>query len=104
MIDRNTVEFMIRYTKWHADCGGDAPSEWWDEFPKMFTKNLEETIKFLGDCNEEEIYWLSEIFEEISSGLQSKEFIDFIKRLQKKFPNIDMELSIHWAEQAIQED
>lgn len=104
MINKIQVEEMIKYVQWHSACGGEPPSEWWDEFLLIFTEDVDETIEFLTGCNEEEIHCMSQIFEEISSGLQSYKFIEFIKSLQKKFPNIKMELSIYWAEQAIQED
>lgn len=55
---------------------------------KLFTSDMQETIKFLDhDCTEEQFSWLSEIFDDITKVAQSKEFIAALRRVAKKFPN-----------------
>ena len=50
--------------------------DYWKAAVKMFSKNVSDTISFIqNDCDYEEFYWLSEIFEEIAEQTQSKELI-----------------------------
>ena len=51
----------------------------------MFTKDIDATISFLqNDCDDEELYFLSEIFEEIVEQTQSKELVSVLRsRLAK---------------------
>ena len=67
--------------------------DYWETSPaikaeiELFTRNLQETVDFLdNDCTEEQLLWLSEVFEEISAKLQSWEFIDALKRAADRFP------------------
>lgn len=55
----------------------------------MFTANIADIIMFLqNDCDDEELYFLSEIFEEIVEQTQSKEIISVLRsRLAKVTPN-----------------
>ena len=51
----------------------------------MFTTDVNATIMFLqNDCDDEELYFLSEIFEEIVEQTQSKELVSVLRsRLAK---------------------
>lgn len=101
MIDKKKISRMIKLRKWHADCGGDAQEEWWDELPDMLSKDIEETKEFLRNCTDDELYWISELFGDICYNFQNKEFVDFIKELQKQHPSIDLKSEIEDAENAI---
>ena len=51
--------------------------EYWDAAVEIFTKNIEETIKYFKyECTDEELYWASEVFEEIAAKTLSLELID----------------------------
>ena len=53
----------------------------------LLARNLQETVDFLdNDCTEEQLVWLSEVFEEISAKLQSWDFIDALNRCADKYP------------------
>lgn len=75
--------------------------DYWSVFTELLSKDIYQTIKFLDGCTEDEIYWLSEVFEDISYKVNSKAFIDCLKRLEKKFPNIDLADDIKSAEECI---
>ncbi|CDG02106.1 Hypothetical Uncharacterized protein [Clostridium chauvoei JF4335] len=77
--------------------------EWWDELPIIFSKDIKETIKYFDNFKEEDIYILTEIFEDIAKKSQSKDFIRFIEKLEKQYPNIDMKQEIQWAKYAIED-
>ena len=55
----------------------------------MFIKDVAATVMFLqNDCDDEELYFLSEIFEEIVEHTQSKEIISALRsRLAKVIPD-----------------
>lgn len=103
MIDKSRISELINLRQMHGECGGDAPEEWWTEVPDMLSENLEETKKFLSSCKEEDLDALTELFENISSKINNKEFINFIEELQIKHPKIDMKQDIEWAKQAIED-
>jgi hypothetical protein len=59
----------------------------WKEEIEILSRNMQETIDFLkNDCSADEFTWLSEVFEDVSEKTQSKEFIDTLHFLAKKFP------------------
>lgn len=62
--------------------------DYWKAAIEMFTKDVASTIMFLqNDCDDEELYFLSEIFEEIVEQTQSKEIISSLRsRLTKVIP------------------
>ncbi len=50
--------------------------EYWEAAVEIFTKNINETIKYFKDeCTDEEFFWASEIFERIAAKTQSLELI-----------------------------
>lgn len=65
----------------------------------ILNENLEETMAFLDTCTEEEFYWISNAFEDISKKYKSHEFIECIKRNMLRFPNIkeDTQMELEYA-------
>lgn len=57
----------------------------WMQETNILSENIQETIFFIENkCTDEEFYWISEVFEDISYKTQSTEFISCIKnRLNK---------------------
>ena len=45
----------------------------WDEIIEVLSENEENTISYLENCNKEDLYWISEVFEDLAESLQSKE-------------------------------
>lgn len=62
--------------------------DYWKAAIEMFAKDVAATIMFLqNDCDDEELYFLSEIFEEIVEQTQSKELVSVLRsRLAKVTP------------------
>lgn len=73
----------------------------WDEITNILSENEEVTIKYLDSCEKDELYWVSEVFEDISENLQSKEFIECLRKLDLKFPELKMTNDIDLAEEYI---
>ncbi|MDR2879546.1 MAG: hypothetical protein LBV03_06505 [Fusobacteriales bacterium] len=69
-----------------------------DELVELLSKNEEETIKILCELSEEEILYVSEVFEEIAEKLQSCSYINFLWKLERKFPNLNLKRCVEVAE------
>ncbi|WP_336638395.1 hypothetical protein [Lysinibacillus fusiformis] len=61
----------------------------------------QDTIEYLNNCSEKEIYWISSVFDDLAYKFPSETYVDCIKKLAKKFPEIDMEVEIKIAESYI---
>lgn len=73
----------------------------WDKMVEILSSNIYETIEYLENCSKEDLYFISEIFEDVSEQLKSKEFIDCLRKLDIKFPELDMTRDIDLAEEYI---
>jgi len=73
----------------------------WDEELDVLTVSLENTINYLNQASEEEILWVSEIFDDLVVCFKSKLLIDIYRAVQTKYPNIskDIEIDIRYAEE-----
>ena len=62
--------------------------DYWKATIELFTKDVAATINFLqNECDDEELYFLSEIFEEIVEQTQSEELVAALRsRLAKVTP------------------
>lgn len=94
---------VIGLVKELAELHPDDPrnKEYWELLTKELSISEDETIEFLGDCNEYEVYWLSAIFEDVSLVFQSRRFIESLKAIQNKFPELNLEMDIMYAEMAL---
>lgn len=72
-----------------------------DKMVDILSKDIYETITYLESCSEEDIYFISEVFEDVSEQLQSKEYIACLRRLDKKFPSLNLTEDINLAEEYI---
>ena len=70
----------------------------WNQMIDILSKDLNDTIKYLQNCSEEDIYYISEIFEDVSGNLKSKEYIRCLRELDKKFPKLNLTEDIDLAE------
>ncbi|WP_277406222.1 hypothetical protein [Lacrimispora xylanisolvens] len=75
----------------------------WDEMTVLLSQNSNETINFLKDCTEKQLFYISEIIEDISYNLKSQEFINTLYELNAKFPNLQMESDIEIAKEFMEE-
>ncbi|MFS3915863.1 hypothetical protein ACL9ST_16615 [Bacillus australimaris] len=75
----------------------------WDEIIEILGENEERTLEYLDRCSKEDLYWISEVFEDISEVLQSKELIKCLRRLDKKYPELEMTQDIDLAESYIED-
>ncbi|MCI9401802.1 MAG: hypothetical protein HFJ07_18940 [Lachnospiraceae bacterium] len=101
MINNKEVEkIIIERIEIHPD--DPRIMEKWNELTQIFVRDEEDTILYFNNCNMENIYWISEIFEDISEQLQSDRFIECIDQLSIKFPELDLEQDILYAKEVME--
>lgn len=64
----------------------------WQEEIKEFRKNLDDTFEFIKNvCTDEELFEMSEIFEDICGVTHSKEFVEVVRERVKTIdPNLEV--------------
>lgn len=67
----------------------------------ILSVDIQQTVVYLENCTQEELYYISEIFEDISERLQSQTFIECLRNLDEKFPELKMTKDIDLAEMYI---
>ncbi len=57
------------------------------EMIDLLAKDVDATVSFLdNECSETQFIWMSEIFDEIAEQTRSKDFIEALHRVAKKYP------------------
>lgn len=66
---------------------------------EILREDLEKTVAFLDECTQDEFYWVSNAFEDISEAFRDERFIECLKRNQLRFPEIfdEIQLEIDYA-------
>lgn len=72
--------------------------ECWEKMIDILSVDVQRTVVYLEDCTQEELYYISEIFEDISQKLQSQMFIECLRKLDEKYPELEMTQDIDLAE------
>ena len=97
--DRTDIEDMLR--------GGD-PILQWEMMVKQFSLDIPTSVDFIKiACTDEELYWLSEVFEDIAAKSHSAEFIQCIRERaalvedSKRRADIQQEIE-EWAVPALE--
>ncbi|WP_142414400.1 hypothetical protein [Hathewaya massiliensis] len=101
--DRKKIFSLIEWRK-GLECINGMEDYYWEPLTTLLTKNEDDTIGFLRECSDEQIYWISEVFEDISDKFQSKRFLEFLKELQYKHSNIDIKQDLQAAEYRLAEE
>lgn len=59
----------------------------WEQETKILSEDIQQTLSFLdNECTAEEFSWLSEIFDRVAEKTQSRDFIECLYRVARKFP------------------
>lgn len=101
MINDRNVKQLI-YERASLDPNDPIVEKYWVKLTELLSVDEEATKQFLENCSSDEVYWISEIFEDIVYKFQSRKFICFLKELQHKFPDIDLTVDINSAEEMIE--
>ena len=103
-MDRNNLLEKIKETvaiHKNLHLNDPAISKCWSTYEDLLSKDLPSTKWVLENIGEGNLYWVSESFDEISSRLQSREFVDFVKQLSDKYPEAQMKDDVEAAEQML---
>jgi len=63
----------------------------WDELIRLLSEDENETIELLKTSTKEEIYWISEVMEEVAEKLDSNTYINTLKSISKKYPECNLQ-------------
>lgn len=75
----------------------------WEKLTELLGEETKETISFLHECTEQQLYYISEVIEEVSYNLKSQEYIDALIFLNHKYPQLHMEDDIKLAKDYMEE-
>jgi hypothetical protein len=90
------IELTTERATMHPNHDGGI-NDYWNECAEILSVNLEKTKWVLDRVGPEKLYWIAEVFEDISKKFQSWEFIDYLEQLQNRYPDVDMKVDIQFA-------
>ncbi len=96
MIDENKLNKLV-YERAKLEPNNPKVEFYWDKISCLLSINEDETIEFLNKCDAKTIGWIGEVFDDISYKLQNIKFINCIKLLKEKYPEINLEWRIKCA-------
>ncbi|MEI4801712.1 hypothetical protein ACIGHG_03285 [Bacillus sp. NPDC077411] len=62
----------------------------WNKLINLLSEDTQKTIEVLKELDEEQVLYVSEVFEDIAYKLQSQDYINELEKLEKKFPNLNL--------------
>ncbi len=82
----------------------DGIDQCWKKEVEILTRDLKDTINFFdNECTADDLYWISEVFDELVEATQSRELIACLYRAAAKYPEESEEnyifRDIKWAEE-----
>ena len=72
-------------------------NECWNEIIELLSDNINETIAYLNKWYEKEVYYISEVFEDIAERTNSKEYIKCLRAIDSKYPRLNLKQDIDVA-------
>ena len=71
-----------------------------EQLLEIFKNNLTDSMEFLDSCSVEELYWISEIFDDLSEYFQSSELIECMERNAIR-TGVDCSVDIEYAKKTM---
>ena len=102
MISKHMKELVEQKKAIDPHYSDDVESNW-AKMVEVMTANLEWTISYIDSASEEEIYFSSEVWDQISEFWRSEELIAAMERAKGRFPSIasELEIDISYARTAL---
>ena len=97
MIKDNMVKIIEERKRKHIE-DDYGIQECWERMVDILSVDVQQTVVYLEKCTQEELYYISETFEDISQRLQSQMFIECLRKLDEKYPKLEMTKDIDLAE------
>ncbi|NES85525.1 MAG: hypothetical protein F6K10_31240 [Moorea sp. SIO2B7] len=76
-------------------------TDYGEKLTEVIGSDLITAKAILNAIDQDELFWVSEVFEDISAKLQSRSFVLFLMELDEKYPEIHMEGEIKYAKLVI---
>lgn len=73
----------------------------WDKMIELLSNDEQETFEYLKQCSKEDLFFVSEVFEDVAEKLQSRDYIKCLRDLDVKFPDLEMKKDIDIAEECM---
>ncbi|UBK38674.1 hypothetical protein KLF44_04475 [Clostridium perfringens] len=100
--DKKKIKELVEWWSSLPITNGMEEDYFWNPLIKLLSKNLDDTITFLNECSDKEINYISEVFPDLSENFESKKFIDKLREIQNKRPDLDINEEIKAAEYVIE--
>ena len=88
----NQMNELIKIRKTIDANDNIATQNIWDKEIEVMTFSIDATIEFLNTIDKDTLYWSSEVWEDISSILKSKELVEAMEKSALRFDDIRDEL------------
>ena len=86
--------------KWSWSGNDILTCQYQEKLFEIFKIDLTESMDFLDSCSAEELYWISEIFEDLSEHFKSQELIECMERNAAR-TGVDCSVDIEYAKKAL---
>lgn len=83
------------YKLWENDPQNEI--KWEEIINKIFlemSKNLDRTIEFINTCSKEELFYISQVFEELSKYFKSQKLIQCVEQNLYRFNDLELQSQI----------
>lgn len=83
------------YKLWENDPQNEI--KWEETINKIFlemSKNLDKTIEFINTCSKEELFYISQVFEELSKYFKSQKLIQCVEQNLYRFNDLELQSQI----------
>lgn len=67
-----------------------AMEQCWKEMTDLLSENLDVTLQFMQSCNEGDAEMISEVMDDVSNRLRSRSFIEALKQMNARLPNLNI--------------
>lgn len=85
----------IGYKQWKDDPQNEVV--WEETVNKVLselTKDLTETIQYIDTCSKDELYFISQVFEELSEHFKSPELLNCVERNVNRFDDPELKTQL----------
>ncbi len=96
-MDISKLNYWLNKRKNTNDNDSFSIYDCWNNITEILSQNEEDTILYLKNCNKENLYFISEVFDDISKNLKSKNLIYVLEELNQKYPELNMKADIEFA-------
>lgn len=101
-MDISRLNYWLNKRKNINDNDSHSLCKCWNNISEILSVNEKDTILYLKSCNKENLFFISEVFDDISYNLKSKNLICVLEELNQKYPELNMEADIICAKSYIE--